>query len=47
MMGNYFGRMYWGGGFDLAGLFIFLFWIFAFIDVVLLAVWLMKQLREK
>lgn len=46
MMGN--NPLYFGGGnFDLVGLFIILFWIFAFVDVVLLAFWLWRQLQKR
>jgi len=39
--------MYFGGNFDLMGLFVLLFWVFAFVDVVLLAFWLWKQLQKR
>ena len=45
MMGRY--PMYFGGNFDLMGLFVLLFWVFAFVDVVLLAFWLWKQLQKR
>ncbi len=46
MMGA--GRMgYYGSGLDIFGLFFFIFWIFSFIDVVLLAFYLFKQIQKK
>lgn len=46
MMGWY-GNGMFSGGFGLAGIFLFIFWLFAFLDVVLLAFWLWKQLQKK
>lgn len=47
MMGLYGQRGYVGGAPDLFSVVFLLFWIFAFIDVVLLALWLWKQLQKK
>lgn len=47
MMGFYGNNMMFGGNFGLVGLFFVLFWAFAFVDVVLLAVWLWKQINKK
>nr|MBI5455503.1 hypothetical protein [Candidatus Levybacteria bacterium] len=48
MMGYYGQRAYAGGGLpDLFSVFFLLFWVFAFVDVVLLAFWLWKQLKKK
>lgn len=46
MMGWY-GNGAFSGGFGLAGILMLVFWIFAFVDVVLLAFWLWKQLQKK
>lgn len=48
MMGVYGQRGYMMGGFpDLFSVILLLFWVIAFIDLVLLAFWLWKQLRKK
>jgi len=41
------GRMGYDGSLDIFSLFFFLFWIFSFIDVVLLAFYLFKQIQKK
>jgi hypothetical protein len=46
MMGWYGNGAFWGG-FGSAGVLMFAFWVFAFVDVVLLAVWLWKQILKK
>lgn len=46
-MGLYGNRMFVGGGFDLFGLLFLIFWVFVFVDLVLLALWLWKQLQKK
>lgn len=47
MMGLYGQGGYAGGAFDFVSVFFLVFWVFAFIDVVLLAIWLWKQLQKK
>ncbi len=46
-MGLYGNRMFSGGGLDFFGVLFLIFWVFAFVDVVLLAFWLWKQLQKK
>ncbi len=46
-MGWYGNGTFFGEGFGFAGIFMLIFWIFAFVDVVLLAFWLWKQLQKK
>lgn len=47
MMALYGQRGYVGGAPDLVSMFFVLFWIFAFVDVVLLAFWLWRQLQKR
>ena len=46
MMGWY-GNGAFSGGYGFFGIFILIFWVFAFVDLVLLAFWLWKQLKKK
>lgn len=39
--------MGWYGGFGGFSLIMFLFWIISFIDLILLGLWLWKQLQKK
>lgn len=48
MMGYYGNMMGWGGAdFGGYGLFAFLTWLIIFIDLILLGVWLWRQLQKK
>ena len=46
MMGYYGGMMNWGG-YGLFSFFGFLFWVILFIDLILLGIWLAKQIGKK
>lgn len=46
MMGFYSGTMNWNGGWGVLGILCIVFWLVVFVDLVLLGVWLWKQIQN-